>query len=329
MDLHKAVNVDVDLARNLEQLALGAVHGEREAGRGAGGHRERGLAGRVVDHQQALGLGGNDHCGAGLRQRQTGAETAHHWRDLHAGHVLAQQAATKAQLKGRIAEKAHGGAGTRDAGHGRVQEGLHCSPIHACADFTGADGLAAMRERQGVAKVAGDGIDSNALHLTAGAHALGDVGGLDHGQAQVGKVAGDVGHIDLGQCTLEAQHQTGLPPHADSAIHRDEHIARAYGGHGLQGRLHARSQQGLVGRVNNGRAELVAQGDAETAAGQLRIDIERGKLHLGQVGAGQGAVKAHQVGVGAVGGHGDRAQAGQRQAGAGGGGAHGRLHGGR
>ena len=78
-------------------------------------------------------------------------------------------------------------------------------------------------------------------------------------------------------------------------------LARAYGGHGLQTRLHARGQQCFVGRVNNGRAELVAQGDAETAAGQLRIDVERGNLHLGQVCAGQCAVKAHQVGVGAIG----------------------------
>ena len=329
MDLHKTVHVDIDLARDLEQLTLDAVHGEREAGGGTGGHRERGLASRVVDHQRTLGLGGDDHGGAGLRQRQTGAETACHWSDLHAGHVLAEQAATKAQFKGCVAEKAHRDAGTCDAGQGRVQEGLHCRLVHAGADFTSADGLAAVGQRQGVAKVAGDGVHSNALHLAAGAHALGDVGGLDHGQAQLGKVAGDVGHIDLGLSALEAQHQAGLPPHTGGAIHRDEHIARADGGHGLQARLHARGQKGLVGRVNNGRTELVAQGDAETAAGQLRIDIERGNLHLGQVCAGQCAVKAHQVGVGAIGSDGDRALARQRQAVAGRGGAQGRLHGDR
>ena len=263
-----------------------------------------------------------------MRQRQTGAETAYHRRDLHTGHVLTQQAAAKAKFKGGVTEEGHSGAGARDASQGRVQKGLHGGLVHAGADFTGADGLAAVGQRQGVAKVAGNGVHSNALHLATGAHALGDVGGLDHGQAQLSKVAGDVGHIDRGLSTLEAQHQAGLPPHAGGAIHRDENIARAYGGHGLQARLHARGQQGLVGRVNNRRAELVSQGDPETATGQLRVDIERRDLHLGQVGAGQGTIKTDEVGVCAIRCDVDRTQARQCQAGAGGRSEQGRLHGG-
>ena len=254
-ELHKAVHINREVARDLHQVALGTVHAEFEAAARAGRHRQVGLASGIVHHQRTLRFGCNDGGGTGLRHRERRNKAARHVGDLQIGHVDTDQAAAKTYFQRLAAEKFHAGGGTGDAGDGRIENGLHLGTAHVSTDFGTGHGGRAMGQRQGVADVAASAFDRDALQLTGGALTLGDIAWLDDGQAEVTKMAGDVGHIDLGQCALEVQQQSRLAVSAVSRVDRDGHIARANGCHALQCRLNACGQHRVIGGVDNGRAE--------------------------------------------------------------------------
>ena len=311
-ELHKAIDIDLQMARDLRQVALGAVHAELEAAGRAGRHRQVGLACRIVDHQGALRFGCNDSGGPSLGHREGRVEAARHVADLQVGHVQPEQMATKADFHRFGAEKFDRGAGTADAGDSGIQQGLDLGTAHVRADLCGGDGAAAVCQCQGVTNVAGAGVDGDALELTGGAFALGDVAGLDHGQAQVAKMAGDVGHVDLGQCALEGQQEGGLAARADAGVDGDRDIACADGGNTFKRGLNTCRQHRAVGAVADGCALDAVNRNLEAATGQLGVHIERRHLQLGHIGARQSAFKTNQIGGCAIGTDIDRAQTGQQ-----------------
>ena len=167
-----------------------------------------------------------------------------------------------------------------------------------------------MRERQCEGDIAGSTVDGDALEFTALGLALRDVERADHAQAQASVVAGDVGHIHMGQRVVETQQEGCAPPCRVGRIHRDGDVARADGSQAFECDLDVVGQHRVVSAVRNGGALDAIERDLEAAAGQLRVDLQRSYFELGDIAAAQGATKAHAVRIGRA-ADADRAQRAQ------------------
>ena len=205
--------------------------------------------------------------------------------------------------------KAAADGGVKRAHHG-VKLGLDFVLRHARVNRRAGGALGVVRERQCEGDIAGSTVDGDALEFTALGLALRDVERADHAQAQASVVAGDVGHVHMGQRVAKAQQEGCAPPGRVGRVNRDGDVARTNGSQAFECDLDVVGQHRVVSAVRNVGTLDAVQRDLEAAAGQLRVDLQRSYFELGDIAAAQGATKAHAVRIGCAADV-DRAQSAQ------------------
>ena len=195
-----------------------------------------------------------------------------------------------------------------EADHHGVQCRLHLRLCHVRINGAAGDALSAVRQTQGECHLNGRAGNNDALRFAASGLTLCNVARLDDCQSEVGKVAGNVGHVHMGQCVLECHQEGGSPTLRVGAINAHRHVARPDGAQAFERALDVGGQCCVVAAVSNGRAVHATQRDLEVAGGHLRVDLKRCQLELGHVDARQSAAEADRVGIDCAAHH-DRAQA--------------------
>ena len=290
VDRDKAEYVQRHVPFRADDFAFLAVHveGDRLPPR-AGQDIE--LDGREIHHESVRIRAWGLHCGAALHERERGLGDRHGRGHGHQLHVLAGQAAAKADDKLPSIPEGHVHLGIRDSSEAGVNRGLDFFLRRGVGNRTGRMGLAAVVQGEVERALGCAGRDGDALLLALRGLALSHRDRDYRGQVERARVnRGEVTDVlpGLRGCELD---QVVLVVRA-AAFVRDRYVTRTDAGHTLECGLNVGSQHGRAGVVGNCGRSRGAQAERKRARRRGAVGRDR-EIQKGQVLAGQGAAESH------------------------------------